>query len=187
MATSPYGSMYPRAGYWLSVIGGILIVLVGLVQLVAAITLPSAIAAIVPGHTGLVLVLGGVGLAVGVGIVLLGLRLKSSPGSARLTGTLIVILALVSYFGYGGLLLGLVLAFIGGIVAMGWRPPSLPRTMYGLPGYNAPIRQSPGGLPWETSTTPRVPAGAPPRTCPSCGATNLPNAQFCSRCATSLT
>lgn len=187
MPTSPYGSMYPRAGYWLSVIGGGLIALVGLAQMVTGVVLPRSFEDLLPGHTGFVLVVGAVGVAVGLGIVLLGVRLRSSPGTSRLTGTLIVVLALASYFGYGGLFLGLVLAFIGGVAAMGWRPPAVPRTMYGLPGYNAPIRQIPGGLPWEASRPPSTPPGVPPRICSSCGATNPPTATSCGQCATVLT
>jgi len=186
MPSSPYGSMYPRAGYWLSVVGGVLIAIVALAELVALIALPSAIANILPGHTGFVIVLAVIGVVVGLAIIFLGLHLKVSPGSARVTGILIVVLSLVSYFGFGGLFLGLVLAFIGGIAAMGWRPPNLPQTMYGLPGYNAPIRQEPGGLPWQTPETPQSTAAPAPRVCAACGAANPPTALYCGRCTARL-
>jgi hypothetical protein len=100
---------------------------------------------------------------------------------------LIVVLSLLSFFSGGGFIfLGLVLAFIGGLIAWRWRPPELTRSMYGPAGYNVPIRQEPGPLPWETPSAPPTQPGVPQRFCPSCGSPNVATAQFCAKCGASM-
>ena len=183
MGSPSYGPLYPSTAYWLSLIGGGLILVYGFLEVTLAIVYRSLYESILPGSSKFVIAFGVVGVLIGIGIVLLGLRLRSSPGTTRTSGIWIVVLSLLSFFGGGGfVLIGLVLAFLGGFIAWRWRPPALSWSMYGPAGYNVPIRQEPGSLPWETSTSPPVRPGVPQRFCPSCGSPNVANAQFCAKC-----
>ncbi|HYA54020.1 MAG TPA: zinc ribbon domain-containing protein [Thermoplasmata archaeon] len=182
MQNAPYGSMYPRTGYVLSLIGGILIVLFAVAEIAEAIVFSSQIESVVPGATRIAIIAGAITAVLGFTIIFLAFRLKSSPGTSRTTGVVIVVLAILSFFGGGGLFIGLILAFIGGIVAMTWRPPALPQTMYGEQGYNAPIRQPGGPIPWQSSTPAPASPEAGQRYCMSCGSPVVAGAQFCAKC-----
>jgi len=174
--------LYPRNAYLLSLIGGILIVVYALLEVASAIEFRTRIETLVHGGSYLLLILGALVAVVGFAIIFLALRLKSSPGEARRNGILILVLSLISFVGGGGLFIGLILAFIGGIVAMTWRPPALSPTMYGSPGWETPIRQPAGPIPWQTPGSPPVQPGVPQRFCPSCGSANVASAQFCAKC-----
>lgn len=185
MNGSPYGLMYPVAAYWLSVIGGALILIYGLYWVVAAVIYSSVLESIVPGSTRLVIAFGVAAALIGLAIVFLGLRLKAAPGTARTSGLLIIVLSVISFVGGGGFFLGLILAFIGGGIAIVWRPPTFHPTMYGEPGYNSPIRQPPGPPPWQSAS---LPASGPAsrRACPGCGAENPVDARYCASCGGAL-
>ena len=187
MSSSAYGPLYPSSAYWLSIVGGIIIVVFGLIEVAAGIAFRGAYEQLARGSSNLVVGLGALGTLMGVGIVILGLRLKSSPSTARTSGLLIIVFSLVSFFGGGGLYLGLILAFIGGLLALWWRPPALVQSMYGTSGYNVPIRQEPGPMPWQTPATPPPSPGVPQRFCPSCSTPNPVTAQTCSKCGAPMT
>jgi hypothetical protein len=175
MSSSPYAPVFPSTAYWLSLIGGLLIVLDGFAVIGEAIAYRSVVENIVPGASGILIGLGALAVVVGLIIVFLGLRIKSNPASARTSGILIIVLSLVSFVGGGGFFIGLILALIGGIVAAIWNPPMLPQPMYGRPG--------PGGSPpWTSPSSPPLQPGGPQRFCSSCGSPNVASAQFCAKC-----
>jgi len=172
MSFSSYGSVFPSTAYWLSLIGGLLIVLDGFAAIGEAIAYRSVVESIVPGASGILIGLGALAVLVGLIIVFLGLRIKSNPASARMSGILIIVLSLVSFVGGGGFFIGLILALIGGIVAATWTSPTLSQPMYGRPG-------SGGSPPWAS---PPLHPGGPQRFCSSCGSPNVASAQFCAKC-----
>lgn len=175
MSSPSYVPMFPSTAYWLSVIGGILIVLDGVVAIAEAIALRSLVESIVPGASGILIGLGALAVLFGLIIVFLGLRIKSNPALARRSGIVIILLSLVSFLGGGGFFIGLILGLIGGILAVTWNPPMATQPMYGRPG-------SGGSPPWTTPTSPPLQPGAPQRFCSSCGSPNVASAQFCAKC-----
>jgi hypothetical protein len=172
MSSASYEPLYPTTAYWLSLIGGLLILLDGVADIGSAIADRAALESILPGSSILVLALGAFGAVVGIVIVLLGLRLKSSPGTARSSGVLIVVLSILSFFGGAGFFIGLILGLLGGILAWVWRPPASTAPAYGAAGM--PLGTGAGAPPLQP--------GVPQRFCPSCGSPNVASAQFCAKC-----
>ncbi|HYA70563.1 MAG TPA: zinc ribbon domain-containing protein [Thermoplasmata archaeon] len=176
MGASSYGPSYPSSAYWFSLIGGILILLYGLLEAGAAVAYRSQYESILPGLSSIAIVLGALGGVLGIGIVLLALRLKSSPSTARTSGILIVVLSLLSFVGGAGLFIGLLLGLIGGILAWTWHPPATAPPVYGAAGT----------VPWQSSASPPLQPGVPQRFCPSCGSPNVATAQFCAKCGAQM-
>jgi hypothetical protein len=108
---------YSRAGFYLSVIGGSLIILQGLI----VIFFSSIYYAIITSSLG-------VGVSVlflGIMLVILGLivyssayALTRSPGQHVVVGASIIIFSLLALFLGGGYIIGSVLGMIGGIIAI---------------------------------------------------------------------
>jgi drug/metabolite transporter (DMT)-like permease len=115
----------------MSVVGGILIAIFGAANMVDAVVSRSTLESVVPGSSTVYLILGAIAFVAGLAILLFGLRLRSDPKTSRSSGNAIVVLAVVSFVGGGGLFLGLVLAFVGGLLARTWRPPVMPAGMGG--------------------------------------------------------
>jgi len=184
MGASPYGPTYPSAAYVLALIGGILIALYGLVEAVESVVFRSAIESLLPGASDIVLAFGVLALVLGVLIVAFGLRLKSDPASARTSGVLIIVFALVSFVGGGGLFLGLILALVGGIMAATWHPTRWTDSAYAHPGYG--LIGQPAGAGWATPTPPPPQAGTASRVCSACGSSNASAARFCAKCGAPL-
>jgi Family of unknown function (DUF6114)/zinc-ribbon domain len=182
MSSPSYAPMYPSTAYWLSLIGGILILLYGFAEIAEAILFSSVLESIVPGATALVISLGALAVVFGLGIILLGFRLKSRPASARTSGVIILVLSLVSIIGGGGFFIGLILALIGGILAITWRPPEPSPPMYGRPAYGSPIPPASATTPWASPPSPPLQPGVAQRFCSSCGSPNVASAQFCAKC-----
>lgn len=119
------GSSYPSGAYILSLIGGILILISGLVTAILAGIVGSYALNVIPGAAVLVIVLGVIGLLIGIGVVYLATKLKSNPQRSAVSsnGLVILILAVVSLFvGGGGFYIGAILAIVGGVLAMVWKP-----------------------------------------------------------------
>lgn len=185
MASPSYGRNYPSTAYILALIGAIFIVLEGIAELALA----SAGAALVAsfGYGGLAAII----LALGVALLLVGivvlygsLQLRSHPESAHTWGVLILVLAVVSLVGGGGFFIGFILALVGGILALTWKPPA-PAPMG---GYGQPM--SPGAPAWGPPAPPPPMSPTPPvagqKYCSFCGAPNIANAQFCAKCGARL-
>jgi len=80
----------------------------------------AAIPAFVSGITAFV---GGVGLVSGIVVVISGAMLRaSSPNQRTLWGALVLIFSCLSFFGFGGFIIGAILGIIGGIMALTWKP-----------------------------------------------------------------
>ena len=173
MSSSSYGRPFPSTAYWLSLIGGVLIALGGIVEVAEGIVYSSVIDSLVPGATAVIIALGAVALLFGVIIIVMGLRLKSHPESARSSGILILVLSLISFIGGGGYFIGLILGLIGGILAITWRPPASPQSSYGQPIYGSQV---------GASTVAPMQSGSGQRVCSHCGSPNVPGAQFCTKC-----
>jgi hypothetical protein len=182
MNARSYGPMYPSTAYWLSVIGGILIVLYGFAEVGYALAYSAALESYVPGATGVVIAFGVLAVIFGLVIVFLGLRLKSNPETSRTSGIVIIVLSLISFLGGGGLFIGLILAFIGGIMAVTWRPPTVSQPAYGGQGYGRPFGQPSAGSPWGSPASPPLQPGVAQKYCSSCGSPNAADAKFCAKC-----
>jgi hypothetical protein len=172
MASPTYGSAYPSGAYWLSLIGGIFIVLGGLIYMAL-----GAIFSFIPGFAAIAIGIGAVGLIIGIIVIIFGLRLKSDPGSAKISGVVILILSIISWFvALGGLFIGFLLALIGGILAIVWTAPAAPQPVYGMPVPPPPM---------TTGAPPPPPPGATgpqQKFCSHCGTANAATAQFCAKC-----
>ena len=81
----------------------------------------TAIPAFVSGITAFV---GGVGLVSGIVVVISGAMLRSSPNQRTLWGALVLIFSCLSFFGFGGFVIGAILGIIGGIMALTWKQPA---------------------------------------------------------------
>lgn len=122
----------PTAGMVLSIIGGLLILLVGAVILWIASLLGSLIEGLLP-LTGETLnmdpllwfrILGGVfGVAFGLIIIVGGVMMAARPQSSTIWGVIVLILSILSVLSTGGFFLGMILGIVGGILGIVWKPP----------------------------------------------------------------
>jgi hypothetical protein len=139
---------YPRTAYLLSLIGGILLLLFSLIEAAILAAVASLFAAVGFGFgVGIAVALAVVALILGVIVLVLALRLKSNPGSAKMYGILIIVFSLISFAGGGGFYIGAILALIGGILALVWRPPAPVQQAWGQPPLAAPAAPAWGGQP----------------------------------------
>jgi hypothetical protein len=133
-------SEYPNIPSILALIGGALIVLVDIFLLTISIVIlphlnytnfmpprgytgsPGALAA---GFVGAIAVFGLIcGAIVTVSAVLL--RLK--PSQRQTWGILVLVFSILSFFGFGGFIVGAVLGIVGAILTLRWKPLSTPAT-----------------------------------------------------------
>ena len=106
----------PVAAFVLSLIGGIFVLLGGIV--IAA--LGAALTFFIGGIGGFY---GLFGIIFGIIIIVGSAMLYSNPDKHVLWGAIILVFSIVSWFGsYGGFVIGFLLALIGGILAMVWKP-----------------------------------------------------------------
>lgn len=174
------GPNYPSTAFILSLIGGIFILLAGLVEAALAAAIGAAFLAIVPGLGALFIGLAVLALILGLIVIYGAFQLRSHPESAKTWGILILVFAIVSWVGGGGFFIGFLLALIGGILALTWKPP-------------APAMAQPAwGAPPPLGTAPMPPPGAAPppaggqKFCSSCGSPNNPGSQFCVKCGAAM-
>ena len=111
----------PTAAAVLTIVGGLFIVLGGLLEAVF-----GALVALVLPKLGALLILGG--LIVGALTVLMGLLLFALPRLKLVWGTITIALAFLSLvFAFlGGFFIGFLLALVGGVLAVTYRPPLPP-------------------------------------------------------------
>jgi uncharacterized protein DUF6114/zinc ribbon protein len=186
MGSPTYGPMFPSTAHWLSLVGGALIALSGIAGVLEGIFDPAALESIVPGISTVVIAEGIVGIILGVVIIFLAFRMKSTPESARFMGILVIISSILSLFGGDGFFVGLILALLGGILAVSWRPPVTPQPIYGQAGYGLPLNRPVATGPWGPPAAPPTGPGAPWRFCSYCGSPNVATAQFCSKCGATM-
>ena len=48
--------------------------------------------------------------------------LYTNPGSRSIWGILIIVFSVLSFFGFGGFIIGAILGIIGGVLALRWKP-----------------------------------------------------------------
>ncbi len=176
MASMSQSGSYPVAAFVLTLIGGILILLDGIYDAAVAAFVGSLVGAFFPGLGLLIIVLGIVALLFGIIILFGAVQMRSHPQSARTWGAVVLVLGLISIVGGGGFVLGLILALVGGILAIVWHPPMPAASGMGM---GAPLT---GGAapPWNAPPPAAAPSGG--RVCASCGSPNASGAQFCAKC-----
>ncbi len=77
----------------------------------------------IPGFvSGITAVVGAFGLISGVMVLISGIMLRSSPAQRSIWGALIVVFSVLSFFGFGGFIIGAILGIIGGVMALTWKP-----------------------------------------------------------------
>ncbi|MEM0384093.1 MAG: hypothetical protein QXS57_00370 [Candidatus Caldarchaeum sp.] len=62
------------------------------------------------------------GLFSGIAVIASALMLQSRPNQAQTWGALILAFSIISIFGMGGFIIGALLALVGGILALTWKP-----------------------------------------------------------------
>lgn len=110
----------PTKSYYLSLIGGALVLLVGGDRLVDLILFGSYGTP----DTGLDAALDlGIGLTCGILMVAGAIMLTRRPQGHKMWGAMVLVFSLLSIIGTaGGLFIGLLLGLIGGIMAIHWKP-----------------------------------------------------------------
>jgi Family of unknown function (DUF6114) len=131
---------YPNVPSILALIGGALIVLVALILLTVSIVVlphlnytnfqaprgytgsPGSIA------SGFVGALSVFGLVCGIIVLLSAIMLRFMPSQRQTWGIFILVFSILSFFGFGGFIVGAVLGIVGAIMILRWKPPPLPQT-----------------------------------------------------------
>lgn len=126
---------YPRTASIISLVGGILITLGGVLFVaVSAFVLPninytnlntpanlpvSALPGLVSGFVGL---MGAFGLVTGAIVLVSSVMLLTNRGQVRTWSVLILVFSILSFVGMGGFVVGAVLGIVGGALVLKWKP-----------------------------------------------------------------
>jgi hypothetical protein len=152
----------PSAAYWLSMIGGVLALLGGLLLIVA-----GAVAGIFTFGFGFA-VIGGLGVWITIcslAVIISASKLKSDPFEHSKWGAIILVFSLIGSWS--------LLNFIGGILALVYKPiPVVEQPQYGQP----PQQQAYAQPPAQPMT----------KVCPQCGRIVQANERFCPNCGKQL-
>lgn len=120
-----YYRQKPTAAFVLSLIGGLIIFFIGIF-----LSFVGAIATIFLGGIGGII--GVFGLLWGVLVIIGAIMMYSRPEEHVIWGIVVLIFSTLSWIGAaGGLIIGFLLGFIGGILAIVWKP---------SPAYSSPQR-----------------------------------------------
>ena len=132
---------YPNIPSILALVGGVLIVLVDAFLLtVALVILPHlSYNNFVPprGYTGspgnlvsgFVGALAVFGMICGVIVTLSAVLLRLKPGQRQTWGILVLVFSILSFFGFGGFIVGAVLGIVGAVMTLRWKPAQAPAPM----------------------------------------------------------
>ncbi len=115
----------PTAAFVLSLIGGIIYLIVGLLVAAAAAFIGGMAGLAGYGFAGMaVAVVGAVGLISGILMVVGAAMMNSSDTSRVRTGSILVLVFLLigALFTVGGFVIGFVLALVGSILGLTWKP-----------------------------------------------------------------
>ncbi|MCL4324238.1 MAG: DUF6114 domain-containing protein [Candidatus Thermoplasmatota archaeon] len=125
----------PTGAFVLSLIGGIFIVLGG----ITLMSLGAFFAFFLIMFGVSVYVLGFIGVVVGVLVCISGYMVYRDPGAKVVWGALIIVFALLSWVvAFGGFFIGFLLALIGGILALTFKPVQPAFIVVGPPVYPPP-------------------------------------------------
>ncbi len=121
----------PTAAMVLSIIGGLLILLAGVVFLAVAEFLEAllliSLETLDVDPVATVQIIGIIGVLLGIIIIVGGVMMYSRPASSTVWGVIILVLSLVSIIAMGGFFIGLVLGLVGGILGIVFKPaPAIP-------------------------------------------------------------
>ncbi len=124
----------PIAAMVLSVIGGLLILVYGIINILVASAIGTLGLGDIPGLDTLgldletlVRTIGVIGAVLGALVLILGIVMYMKPRSSTALGIIILILSLISIISGGGFLIGLVLGLVGGILGIVFKPaPAVP-------------------------------------------------------------
>ena len=157
----------PSGAYWLSMIGGVLALLGGLLLIVA-----GAVAGIFTFGFGFA-VIGGLGVWITIcslAVIISASKLKSDPFEHSKWGAIILVFSLIGSWS--------LLNFVGGILALVYKPiPIGEQQQYGQPQrYDLPPQQAYTQPPTQSMT----------RVCPQCGRIVQANERFCPNCGKQL-
>lgn len=152
---APIAKSYPSAAFVLSLIGGIFIFLGGIYTAIIYAIIGSALFDFFPGLGALLIGLAVLALIFGLIIIVGAIMLRNRPESSRTWGIIILLLAIFSWIGGGGFVIGFILALIGGILALTWRAPPTAQAAWGQPPVGAPPMAPQG-------TMGQQPPGSPP-------------------------
>jgi hypothetical protein len=131
---------YPNVPSILALIGGALIVLVALILLTVSIVIlphlnytnftPPRGYTGNPGNiaSGFVGALSVFGLVCGIIVLSSAIMLRFMPSQRQTWGILMLVFSILSFFGFGGFIVGAVLGIVGAIMILRWKPPPLPQT-----------------------------------------------------------
>ncbi len=72
--------------------------------------------------SGITAFVGTIGLVSGVVVLISGAMLRSNPNQRTLWGALVLVFSCLSFFGFGGFVIGAILGIIGGVMALTWKP-----------------------------------------------------------------
>lgn len=121
----------PTGGFVLSLIGGLIILLVGALLYVAAsffslfIGAASSAGATTTGLVGISMTIGTmgiIGVVCGLLVMVFGILMFVMPKYHLIWGVLVLVLSLVSILGLGGFILGMILGIVGGILGIVFKP-----------------------------------------------------------------
>lgn len=157
----------PSVAFGLTLAGGIIILLAGVVVMVVGAVLTFFIA-------GLGGIFGLVGVVWGVLIIVCAVMLRSMPDQHVGLGVAIIIFSVLSWFGsFGGLVIGFLLALVGGILAIVWKP--------GVASVNVSVSSAP-----TSATAQAMVSTGSTRFCPNCGSPTDSGSKFCRNCGRTL-
>lgn len=147
---------YPSTAFVLSLIGGIFILLGGIAEAALFALVGSALLSFVPGLGALFLGLAIAALLFGLIIIVGAIQMRSNPSSAKTWGIIVIVLAVISLFGGGGgFIIGFILALIGGILALTWKPPQPAQAAWSAQPAAPPMGGAPPG--WGGQQPPSPP------------------------------
>ena len=131
---SKNGVEYPNIPSILALIGGSLIVLASLILLTISIVIlphlsypnfvPPRGYIGTPGElvSGFVGALAAFGLACGIIVTVSAILLRLKPAHRQTWGILVLVFSILSFFGFGGFIVGAVLGIVGAILTLRWKP-----------------------------------------------------------------
>jgi len=162
----------PTAAFVLSLIGGIFMLIGGI-----ALTVGFSFAF---GSAGALI--GIVGVIFGLIVIIGGVMLNQNPASHTMWGVIILILSIIDFPGAWGFGIGSLLAFIGAILALVYKPAMAPSMMPGQPMGSMPM----GNMGSMGSMGTGAATGQMGMTCKNCGASIPAGATRCPSCGASV-